>query len=140
MFGLLFGFIWRICRQILSALFLWTLGILISAALRLGAILLRLSVFLTGWILAYADIRLDGRLSRRTAAMYISAGGLWALIGFLVPLVLALLIGDQPSISMRLTALGFLYGLYCAWRVRRMPGWGVWAADDGLPLGESARW
>lgn len=137
MLHILLGFLTRFLMSLLN----WTLGILISVAIRCASLLNSWAIILTGWLLAIIDLQSNGRVSRRALSTYFSAGGLWALIGFIAPLVFDLLIGDgQPSISMRLTAIGFIYGLYCAWRVRRLPGWGMWAADQGLPLGESARW
>lgn len=139
------GFLLRLIRGFLYrqsiALTQWALGILISAAIRFVLLFNQWAIISTGWLLALIDMRSNGAVSRRVLSTYLSAGGLWAFIGFIAPLAFDLLIGDgQPSISMRLVAIGFVYGLYCAWRVRRLPGWGMWAADDGLPLGESARW
>lgn len=141
MIGFLLRLIWGFLYRLTMSLTHWALGLLISVAIRCASLLNSWAIILTGWLLALIDLRSNGVVSRRAISTYLSAGGLWALIGFIAPLVVDLLIGDgQPSISMRLTAIGFIYGLNCAYRVRRMPGWGMWTADDGLPLGESARW
>lgn len=126
--------------QILTTIFYWLLGILISVALRLTTLLFRSSIVLTGWVLAYADIRLDGRISRRAITTLLGSGGLWALIGLIAPFLFNLLLREETMvISLRLTLSGFVYGLICGYRVRRILGWGMWAANDGLRLGESSR-
>lgn len=123
--------------QLLVGVLYWALGLLISGAIRLTPLFFRLSVALTAWTLALMDIRLEGRLVSRAGATYLAAGVLWGLAGLIAPIFLSLLLGLRPGFfTLFLAAGGFGYGLVCAFRVRRLPGWGAWLANDGLPLGE----
>lgn len=120
-------------RLLLSILY-WLLGTLISVTIRLGPIFFRLSVIFTTWALALMDILLKGRLATRVGVTYIASGGLWAVIGCMAPI---LIFGRLPLLFILLCLSGgFGYGLICAFRVRRLPGWGMWVNGDGLPLGD----
>jgi hypothetical protein len=141
MIGLLVRIVLRFLSRVLVTLMIWSLGVFISAAIRLASLFYRLSIVATGWLLALVDLQLDGRISRRATTTIISSGGLWALVGLIAPFLFSLFFREGTLVfSLQVTAIGFVYGLVCGYRVRQISGWGMWAADDGLPLGENSKW
>ena len=136
MLGRFFRFVITVAFQA----FWWLLGGLLSVAIRLAPLFFRLCVATTGWVIAFLDGMLEGRLSRRAAFTLLAAGGLWALSGFIVPLLFTLLFHLRPDFfSAPLLIGGFIYGLACGVQARRLPGFGMWLTEDGLQLGENRR-
>ena len=94
----------------------------------------------TEWLLFLLDWQLGGWLSRSGLRVMLAAGGLWILPGLLLPWLLVLIqTGQANHLSLFWAVAGFTYGLVCGFQVRRLPGWGSWAEEDGLQLGENIR-
>jgi hypothetical protein len=145
MIGRLLGYLitgtLRLAARILVSFLYYLLGLTISLVIRLSPYLFRACVYITAWIVLLLDYLFKGNLIIRPVLSYLVAGGLWAMVGFLVSLLFRHFLGRPPfplipSLGFVGVVGGALYGLVCGFQVQRIPGWGQWEGEDGLQIGE----
>lgn len=130
--GVLLVLVIRILGQILSIF----IGASISAGVRLSPILFRMAVMATAELISALDRNFDGRITRSRTITFLTAGGLWAFVGFLFTWLLFLGI-RATGVIVSITTGCFLAGLICGFQAQRLPGWRSWTSDEGLQLGDN---